>query len=74
MRINSSIQVVYIWNIASSLSDGYPWLSLVILCFPWLPHDYLIWPRLQKISANDGKNNCKCVIDYTYIGIIYNQG
>ena len=28
MRINSSIEVVYIWTIAGSL--GYPWLSLVI--------------------------------------------
>jgi hypothetical protein len=34
MRINSSIEVVYIWTNAGSLSDtlpgGYPWLSLVI--------------------------------------------
>ena len=47
---------------------GYPWLSLVILFitgtlviagYPWLPHDYFILPRLRKISANDGKDNCK---------------
>ena len=29
MRINSSIEVVYIWTIAGSLSGGFPWLSLV---------------------------------------------
>ena len=37
IRINSSIEVVYIWTIAvylpDTLSGGYPWLSLVILCY-----------------------------------------
>ena len=53
MRINSSIEVVYIWTIF-----GYR-------CYSWLPHDYFIWQQLQKISANEGKNNCKCANDFT---------
>ena len=81
-NINSSIEVVYIWTIAGSLSDtlsgGFRWLSLVIAGYPWLPHDYFIWPWLQKISANDGKDNWKCANNFTYIGIVYitrdNQG
>jgi hypothetical protein len=54
MRINSSIEVVYIWTIAGSLSDGFHWIPLVIAGDPWLPHGHFIWPRLQKIFANDG--------------------
>ena len=69
MRINSSIYVVYIWTIAGSLPDtlsgGFRWFPFVILGHPWLPHGYFIWPRLQNISANDGKDNCKCAIDFT---------
>ena len=37
---------------------GYPWLILVIPGYPWLPHGHFIWPRLQKISAIDRKENC----------------
>ena len=63
IRINSSIEVVYFWTIANSLSDtlsaGFRWLTLVIA-------GYLMIPRLQKISANDGENNCKCTNDYIY--------
>jgi hypothetical protein len=40
MRINSSMEVVFIWTIAGSLSDtlsgGFLWLSLVIACYSWL--------------------------------------
>ena len=40
MRINYSIEVVYIWTIAGPLSDtlsgGFRWLSLVIAGYPWL--------------------------------------
>ena len=78
MRIISSIEVVNVWTIAGSLSVqpflwfplvpcGFPWLYLVIPGYTWLPSGHFIWPRLQKISANDGKNNCKCANDFTYI-------
>ena len=30
--------------------------------------------QLQKISANDGVNNCKCANEITYIAIEDNQG
>ena len=57
MRMNSSIEVVYIWTIAGSLSfslsGGFRWFPLVTAGYPWLPHGHFIWPRLQKISAND---------------------
>jgi hypothetical protein len=59
MRINSFIEVVYIWTIAGSLSAGFPWLPLDIAGYPWLPHGNFIWPRLLKIYANDGKDNRK---------------
>ena len=67
MRINSSIDVLYIWTIVGSLSRGFRWFPLVIAGYPWLPHGHCIWPRLQKISANEGKDNCKCANDFTYI-------
>ena len=78
MRMYSSIEVIYIWTIAGFLSIqpfrwfplvslGYPWLRLVIARYPWLPHGHFIWPQLQKISANDGKDNCKCANDFIYI-------
>ena len=57
MCINSFIEVVYIWIIA----------GLVIAGYPWLPHSHFIGPQLQKISANDGKDNCKCANYFTYI-------
>ena len=49
-------------------------LPLVPLGYPWLPCDYIILPRLYKISAHDGNNNCKCANKITYIGIEANQG
>ena len=45
------------------VSACFPWLSLVIAGYPWLPHGHFNWPRLQKISANDGKDKCKCTGD-----------
>ena len=39
---------------------GFP---LVPLGYPWLPYDYIISPRLQKIYANEDKKNCKYTID-----------
>ena len=45
---------------------GYSWSSPG---YTWLPCDYIKWPRLQKISANDGKNNYKCANEITYIRI-----
>ena len=40
MRINSSIEVVYIWTIAFSLSDtlsgGFRWFPWVIFGYRWL--------------------------------------
>ena len=79
MRINSSIEVLYFQTITALVpflvvSAGFPWLSLVIAGYPGLPHGYVIQPRLQKISTNDGKDNCKCTNDFIYIGIAYNQG
>ena len=40
----------------SLVSAGFPWLTLVIASYPYLPYGHFIWPRLQKISANDGKD------------------
>ena len=40
------------------VSAGFPWLALVIVGYPWLPHGHFIWPRLQKISANDEMIAC----------------
>jgi hypothetical protein len=36
MRINSSIEVIYIWTVASSLSDGFRWFPLIIVGYHWL--------------------------------------
>jgi hypothetical protein len=44
-----------------------------LLLAPWLPHRHFICPWLQKISANDWKDNCKCVNYFTYIWIVDNQ-
>ena len=78
MRINSSIEVGiyydYRWlafrqpfRWLSMVIDGYRWLSMVIDGYRRLSTITLSGRVLQKISANDGNDNCKCADDLEYI-------
>ena len=51
MRINSSIEVFYIWTIAGYLSCGYPWLLLDILGYRWLSFVITSYPWLSQVTT-----------------------
>ena len=71
VRINSYIEegiyYDYRWLVSDSLSLGYRWLSTVSDGLRRLSTINLSGRVLQKTSANDGNDNCKCADDLEYI-------